>query len=221
MSIDFLEELRKATKESFIDYLQTNKELFYTKLVESWGEEMLAKIQNAIMGQVKNNDFSIVDTKKTVKGVCDYISFSILTGEASQSSNAILKKEIEAQGLNKIFHPLFVKVGEHTEKKKFGTGFFNSTTEYWKYYEYTLELSALARRAIEYLEQRARANGIYLSKIGFDYYSSSGDPHMFDNLYKSSKRISRLLEDGKIDKWYEIEHRTYFYRMLIEYSVTY
>ena len=64
---NFLETLRNNCPTSFIDYLQTDKEKFYSCLIEEWAEEQLQRLKGQIQQQASHGDYSISNDKKIFK----------------------------------------------------------------------------------------------------------------------------------------------------------
>ena len=222
MATNFLEQLRSETKENYLSLIQTNRTLFYEKLIENWCKETIARIQNSILYQVKNGDYTICGKEKRVVGTCS-TSISILTGIAEEFrySNSFLKKEIEEQRLTTFFHPIFVATGKHSVDKKYGSGFFNTDYITYNYQDYTIKLPDQTKKVIQKIESMAKLEGISLHKIGFSGYNTT--VWMFDSLYETKKTCSALIDSdtGRSDYDYHKDHFDFFKNLHFEYSVIY
>ena len=172
------------------------------------------------MFEAKSKNYVLVDKSRKIEGIFESSGYglSILTGIAKKNkSNPILKKEIANNRLDKIFHPIFIEKNIH--RKKIGSGILNSY--YKEYQEYTLQLSEIAKKAIEKLANMAKEEEIQLCKIGFKPYVGSN--YMLYSLYPENEIISFEISEktGKITEYDSINEFSYFSRLLIEYSVTY
>ena len=186
---NFLETLRNNCPTSFIDYLQTDKEKFYSCLIEEWAEEQLQRLKGQIQQQASHGDYSISNDKKIIEGT--YKTISTLTSSTiSGNHNNTLLKDFSMKELFHFFDPKFVKVSTRTERQM--VGFFK--IERVDYIDYKLEISNLAKRALKRLGELALEQGICLKKIGFS--DSQVNLIMFDNMFELSKLFTFSYRGG-------------------------